>query len=76
MLDEAPVPRKREGLFRSGERQSVRNIKVNKAYGERYLQVSRGMKSETAELNINVKTLTKNMLLKSVKMKEFSRNEV
>jgi len=35
--------------------------------------VTRGIKSETAELNINVKTLTKNLLLKSVKMKEFSK---
>jgi hypothetical protein len=53
----------------------VRNIKVSSAFRERYLQVTRGIKSETAELNINVKTLTKNLLLKYVKMKDFTREE-
>lgn len=44
-LDEAHAPRKCEGLFRRGERQTVRNIKTSKAFGERYLQVTRGIKS-------------------------------
>lgn len=53
----------------------MRNIKTSNSFRERYLQVTRGVKCETAELNINVKTLTKNLLTKYVKMKEFSKEE-